>query len=838
MPVLRNVKHKLQAITVSTAEVRPLLDSGEWELLEDINVVSPQGYTTSVTPEQAATTSDRFQTEAEQIPGALARIGEERYGGTGNQIAAGIQGAARTLTGGLSDWGAQQMGMKKHEIRGIREEHPITSTGSEIAGAILPMAVTGGAAGLGEAGVLAKASWALPANAAVRAGALAERGALAVTGSKVAATAARGAAEGAAFSGISTVANIGLSDKEYTGEAVLSEMGHAVLLGGAVGGSLGLGVGLVGKVANRVSSGLSARAAAKADDAAKLEQAAVQAHPYTPVSAERHVAKVARAEHKVLKIQAKLEPPPPGIKAKPINTKVVQADLRAAELELAAIKAGGPKTAVDALPLSDDLISKSHPALNPNSVEFKAADQVPVNALREAEVFRDGIVKQAQLDKLHPRVPGQESGIGYTRTLAKLVKPERAVKHFIDSGMGGSEYLAHLGKKGAAKFNAHLKTYVEALDELGTRAGTPYAKLDELRGFSMFNAKPASLETGVEKALGLPVDAGTSMKERAFNAASFGLAAGETLGIVPDTGVGKVMAGMSAMRHFGKGGGIASLIGGIVPGRAGFAVRTALGLSSTVGKSNDYIAKGVQGFIKGAGRASPGYVPAAATITSRVRYSERPTETKHPYKQRLAELADAVSNPEKTKARIHSKIGHVMEADPQVANRIVEGLMAAVNYLYERAPKPPRVSPFGPDNWEPSETQLAKFARMAAVADNVLTLVDDFENGRVTKEAVETARALSPTVYAKLQQEILNNVDQIKEKVDYSGRVQLSLLFRVPADASMEPDFLATMQSNFAEKTAQEQPADGPGPKHTAAYGNLSAITGEPTTAQKLSQVG
>jgi hypothetical protein len=180
---------------------------------------------------------------------AQALRDRQEYGeGVGNTLKAGAAGAARTLTFGLSDLLASDIG-RGEDLAKLREQNPTASIVGEVAGAVAPAVLSGGESLLAQGGRLA-GSGVRAASAAGRAvegaaarslAGLAEKG---LAGRAVAtglAKAAGGAAEGAIFGAGQAVTESALEDHELTAEQVLQSVGAGALLGGVVGGGIGAG---------------------------------------------------------------------------------------------------------------------------------------------------------------------------------------------------------------------------------------------------------------------------------------------------------------------------------------------------------------------------------------------------------------------------------------------------------------------------------------------------------------------------------------------------------------------------------------------------------------------
>jgi len=205
-------------------------------------------------------------------------------------LRAGVEGAARGLTFGISDpligVGARIVGratgdegLEARTMEGLgerRDRNPTAAMGGEIVGAIAPALLTGGeSAG---ASLLARGARAAaaPGRALFGASQAAERiAARAVLGgaeeaavglgqrlaSRAAGRAASGAVEGAAFGAQQEITEATLTDHELTAESLLASMGTGALWGaggnvglGAAGDAAGVAVRATGRGARRLGS--------------------------------------------------------------------------------------------------------------------------------------------------------------------------------------------------------------------------------------------------------------------------------------------------------------------------------------------------------------------------------------------------------------------------------------------------------------------------------------------------------------------------------------------------------------------------------------------------------
>ena len=268
------------------------------------------------------------------------------------------------------------------------------------------------------------------------------------------------------------------------------------------------------------------------------------------------------------------------------------------------------------------------------------------------------------------------------------------------------------------------------------------------------------------------------------------------------------MGGMLGMGGYGAVGWIA---GGPLGALAGVALSafTSSGrrihlqaalerMSSSIDLS---IAKSIKGYIKKAtGKLKPTargmLAPASMKILQSSNWGEKRTKDKtrlEAFRRRSDELTEFLSNPQKTMDRIKRNTGDVSEVAPNVATAMMVKSVQAARYLYDRMPKPMTRGSLVPSKFKPSDLDLAKFERIAAVIDNPQAALDSLKAGMLTPEEVDALRANYPKIYERIVMTLAEQIPELREKLPYKERVQLSILFDVPVDETMEPEFLMAM---------------------------------------------
>jgi hypothetical protein len=143
--------------------------------------------------------------------------------------------------------------------------------------------------------------------------------------------------------------------------------------------------------------------------------------------------------------------------------------------------------------------------------------------------------------------------------------------------------------------------------------------------------------------------------------------------------------------------------------------------------------------------------------------------------------------------------------DPQMANQLGQSASGVINYLHQQMPKAttPQV-PFQPP-WEPNPQQLKAFASTVQVAQDPFIVLDKLADGSLNQNHVQTLKALYPSIYAKMVDEIkAEGMKKDAAKMPYNKKLHLSLLIGQPLDPSLNN--VQSLQDSYASNQEQSKP--------------------------------
>lgn len=224
--------------------------------------------------------------------------------------------------------------------------------------------------------------------------------------------------------------------------------------------------------------------------------------------------------------------------------------------------------------------------------------------------------------------------------------------------------------------------------------------------------------------------------------------------------------------------------------------------------------------------------PAATGILQRTSFSgekRKVNNNKQAFKHRIQELQAIVHSPAYATERLKKSTEAVAIVAPQLAGYLQEKAIKTANFLLSKAPKDPGLpSPFKPD-WEPSSFEILKWERYVLGATEPMSVINDLRNGTLSHESVEALQETSPKIYQQIVTKLAGHMDMLRGSLPYAERIQLSILFGVPLEATLQPSFIASMQAAQLNKLQPTAPPPGLPRQRSTKQG-----TAEQTQAQRL----
>ncbi len=283
--------------------------------------------------------------------------------------------------------------------------------------------------------------------------------------------------------------------------------------------------------------------------------------------------------------------------------------------------------------------------------------------------------------------------------------------------------------------------------------------------------------------------------------------------------------GAGASKYAGIVGGA---IGGTMGGIAGGGVGAAVG--GFAGKLSDAVLRPIHNQMALehlAEIADHGAKSLNKGVSKLLGWSEASTATAHDAKRAMSEIAgvkEAAARPEVMAARTSSFIGDdTHRAAPKTSAGVAAVAARAVSYLATVTPAGrPSVGLLGGGDGNPrySEAELAKWHQSVEAVKNPAKIVENAKHGSLSREGVRALKAVYPQMYDEMRNQMSTDLAKMKDngtlaKMPYEQKLMIGLLLDLPADETLTPQFINTMQ----ESKAQDAPPPEQAPQHQKGGG-------------------
>lgn len=745
-----------------------------------------------------------------------------QYGqGAGNVAKAAVAGAARGLTLGASDAVATAIGGDdtRAALEGLRAANPIASGAGEVAGAVAPLVLSGGAsAGAQGAGAVARAgqlgagavrTLGVGNRAIAGVGGIVERGmarglaalgadgatAAGRIGAAAAKMAGRGAAEGALYGAAQAANDAVLKGDDITAEKIVAGMGHGALFGGALGAGLGAVARGTGELATKLvpkKEALVQLAREQSMKAAGFKGADFRrlAGRATGDAAEKRLAATAddlintTLETGPLKGQRVLQP---GANVEETLTRI------SAAKEEAAARLSGLK----------DEISDGMAAMG------KGPDVGAFLARVKAEVT-DPL--------LASKVPGVRSQVRAVQRQISTIVAEHEVRLAAAAGDEAAIAMIESGQVSRAPSFRELDKMRQDLRAVFQPVAPPGG------GLPPPAPKAAAQLERAERILAdqLKQDAGTFLASVGDNPNAYNEANRQFHSFRQLEQVGTKTANQSlgnrSISPSDHALGIASFMGAMATGNVGALGSMAVGGAGALAnkllreRGNSFVAEMARrasqtdSIIESAAASLAGKTEAAKTPVLAAAIEGKSLAERY---QQTAEKVRELATPALAHAHVSNLIPEVAAQYPDVGGAVSRKLLAIYQQLSAALPKShvdtgTTLTPLAVKE-RVSPVAMRRFLSTVSGTLEPEKVISDLGRGVIDREAIEAMKVAHPETFMQLRQKVADFVQERQDELPYKRRVMLSMTFDFVGDSSLSPERMAGLQQTAQALTVQDQ---------------------------------
>jgi len=275
------------------------------------------------------------------------------------------------------------------------------------------------------------------------------------------------------------------------------------------------------------------------------------------------------------------------------------------------------------------------------------------------------------------------------------------------------------------------------------------------------------------------------------------------------------------------------------------AVRALAAVEGMAGKLNLRMDSGVKGLFGTIGDAVPAVKRAAKGAAlgipragaAAARGLQRHVDSRERYKAQSDRVRDLAARSADLDAELQEELAMLSNRAPTVHAQALATQKRALDYLVANMPGVASPHPFGIAP-SVSATDAEQWLRRARAVEDPMTLLDDMQDGALSREAVDAVKNVYPAMFAELQGKVLERVtglDAAGKRPPYEQRKQLGVLLDIQTDVTLDPLLIAQMQAGYQQQGEQKGPGQArsrsskPVKSMSAAYKSGSAELEEST---------
>ncbi len=190
------------------------------------------------------------------------------------------------------------------------------------------------------------------------------------------------------------------------------------------------------------------------------------------------------------------------------------------------------------------------------------------------------------------------------------------------------------------------------------------------------------------------------------------------------------------------------------------------------------------------------------------------------YKKKTDAIKEAANNFGMLHQRIAESTQGIYNHAPNTAGSMQIAMGRAMQFLNSKIPQSAPISMFG-ENSEPSTAEVSQFKRYYDVVENPLSALKQVKAGDILPETIETLQSVYPQLYQHMQQAMVNQIGEMKNKksLSYQTKMAISQFMGQPIDSSLN------FQSVMNNQQAFQQPAQAPMGQQKPSKTGMQKIT-------------
>lgn len=210
------------------------------------------------------------------------------------------------------------------------------------------------------------------------------------------------------------------------------------------------------------------------------------------------------------------------------------------------------------------------------------------------------------------------------------------------------------------------------------------------------------------------------------------------------------------------------------------------------------------------------------------------------YNKNSSRISELANNPQQLYNHLENSTKQISDVMPNISSGLYSTISNGIQFLNSKIPKPTNELPLNA-KWEATPSQKAKFNKYYQIVNDPISVLNQVKNGTLSSEAMETLQTVHPDLLQKMRQEVMQNMTSKKiSNLNYSTKITLSKFLGQPLESAMMPQVVMANQASFAMPSKGQDQVSTQGKGQKSTLGGIKELGGsnrELTYTQRLEKM-
>lgn len=204
------------------------------------------------------------------------------------------------------------------------------------------------------------------------------------------------------------------------------------------------------------------------------------------------------------------------------------------------------------------------------------------------------------------------------------------------------------------------------------------------------------------------------------------------------------------------------------------------------------------------------------------------------YNKHADRIDELYNNPVELMNHLDKTTSAMYEAAPNISTGLHSTITNGIQFLKSKMPQPANELPLN-SPWKPTPSQMSKFNKYFQAVNHPIKVLSQIKDGSLSNEAMEALQAVHPELLQEMREKVMSNMQPRKlSSLNYSTKIALSKFIGQPLESAMQPQVIMANQAAMAMPSRNESRQPKAPKSSSSGLQKLAGASRESTRTQDL----